>query len=123
MIKIGEFSKIVNLSPKTLRFYEECGILISEYIDNFTGYRYYSNRQIVECNNIKFLKSIGFTLNEIAMYKDNMTVEVLERKKEELNYQMHELSNKITELSFYEIEMKNSLNKSKPKTLKRTFNK
>lgn len=122
LIKIGEFSKIVGLSVKTLRFYEECNILKPCYVDHFTGYRYYSKDQIIDCNQIKFLKSIGFTLGEIAMYKDNMTVDVLERKKEELNYQMHELSNKITELSYYEGMIKNNSNKGMPKTLKRTLN-
>ena len=56
MYKIGEFSKLVDLSIKTLRYYDEIGILSPKVIDRFTGYRYYNDDRILECEMIKLLK-------------------------------------------------------------------
>ena len=36
MLKIGEFSKMSRVTIKALRYYEKEGLLIPEYIDNYT---------------------------------------------------------------------------------------
>ena len=84
MYKIGEFSKIVNIPVRTLRYYDEFGILVPEESDKYTGYRYYSDHNIEECNTIMLLKSLDFSLEEIKKYKDNLSSEVFENKKLEL---------------------------------------
>ena len=43
---IGQFSQITGLSPKTLRFYHEKGVLVPTSVDDATGYRFYDGRQI-----------------------------------------------------------------------------
>jgi len=40
-LKIGEFSKMMQVTVKTLRHYELMGILLPCKVDNLTGYRYY----------------------------------------------------------------------------------
>ena len=40
-LRIGDFSNIVGISIKTIRFYEEKGLIKPAYIDKYTGYRYY----------------------------------------------------------------------------------
>lgn len=42
MLSIGEFSKICQVSAKTLRYYDEIGLLRPEEINPENGYRYYS---------------------------------------------------------------------------------
>jgi len=42
MFKIGDFSRISQVSVKTLRYYDEIGLLRPAQVDRFTGYRYYS---------------------------------------------------------------------------------
>lgn len=42
MYKIGEFSKLVGIPIRTLRYYDDYGILKPSITDNFTGYRYYN---------------------------------------------------------------------------------
>ena len=44
-LKIGEFSKLCRVSVKTLRHYEEMGLLVPDETDEWTGYRYYSLEQ------------------------------------------------------------------------------
>ena len=52
MYKIGELSALCRIPVKTLRFYDSEGILTTVYIDNFTGYRYYSAAQLSDCYKI-----------------------------------------------------------------------
>jgi DNA-binding transcriptional MerR regulator len=42
MLKIGDFSSLAQVSIKTLRYYDERGLLSPVHIDPETGYRYYS---------------------------------------------------------------------------------
>lgn len=89
MYKIGDFAKIVDIPVRTLRFYDTYGVLQPSEIDNFTGYRYYSDENIVECELIKLLKSLDFTLEEIILYKDCIDEEILEKKKREIEERMY----------------------------------
>ncbi|CEO20468.1 MerR family DNA-binding transcriptional regulator [Paraclostridium sordellii] len=47
LFSIGEVSKIKGVIIKALRYYHKMGILIPRYIDNTTGYRYYSINQFI----------------------------------------------------------------------------
>ena len=72
MYKIGDFSKIVDIPVRTLRYYAEYGVLVPSEIDKFTGYKYYSEANVIECELIKLLKSLDFTLDEIIEYNDRI---------------------------------------------------
>ena len=65
MFRIGEFSKLVRISPRMLRHYEKCGILYPAEIDKFTGYRQYSAGQIPLVQSILTLRDLGFSIDEI----------------------------------------------------------
>ena len=65
MYKIGELSKLSKIPVKTLRYYDSEGILTPDYIDDFTGYRYYDAAKLSDCYRIIALKELGFSLNEI----------------------------------------------------------
>ena len=56
MYRIGELSKLCNISVKALRYYDAQGLLIPDKIDKFTGYRYYSASKLVDCYRIIALK-------------------------------------------------------------------
>ena len=64
--KIGEFSKLNRVTVKTLRHYEEIGLLVPSQVDKWTGYRYYDVCQLGRMNTIRDLKELGFTLEEIG---------------------------------------------------------
>ncbi len=66
MIRIGDFSRLGQVSIKTLRYYDEVGLLKPLSVDRFTGYRYYSANQLVRLNRIILLKDLGFSLEQIA---------------------------------------------------------
>lgn len=65
MLKIGDFSKLSRISIRMLRHYDEIGILRPESVDDFTGYRYYSEAQLPLAGRIQSLKGLGFGLSVI----------------------------------------------------------
>ena len=105
MYKIGEFSKIVYIPVRTLRYYAEYGVLVPSDIDSFTGYKYYSDDNVLEAKIIKLLKSLDFTLDEIIECKDNISTEVLERKKSEIKDKINLLKLKYQKLTFMQEEL------------------
>jgi effector-binding domain-containing protein len=66
MIKIGDFSKLSKVSVKTLRYYDETGLLSPIETDRSSGYRYYSLDQLPRLNRILALKDLGFSLEQIG---------------------------------------------------------
>lgn len=64
--KIGEFSRLGRVTVRTLRHYEQIGLLEPEVVDRWTGYRYYSAGQLQKLLTIVQLRDLGFTLSEIA---------------------------------------------------------
>lgn len=64
-LKIGEFSQMMQVTVKTLRHYEQMGILIPCEVDQWTGYRYYRLEQMQRLVAIRRLKDVGFSLDEI----------------------------------------------------------
>ena len=70
MLKIGEFSKLAQVSPKALRIYDERGLLRPAWIDRFSGYRYYAPEQLARLHSILALKDLGFSLDQIGELLD-----------------------------------------------------
>ena len=70
MIKIGNFARISQVSVKTLRYYDEIGLLRPAHIDPFTGYRFYTIEQLPRLNRILALKELGFSLEQITQVMD-----------------------------------------------------
>ncbi|MGG4093290.1 MerR family transcriptional regulator [Paenibacillus lautus] len=70
MFKISEFSKISQVSVKTLRYYDQLSVLKPAYTDKFTGYRYYSADQMFQLHRILAFKELGFSLDQIRQMMD-----------------------------------------------------
>jgi DNA-binding transcriptional MerR regulator/predicted transcriptional regulator YdeE len=66
VLKIGEFSSLTQISIKTLRHYDELGLLKPILVDAETGYRFYSASQLPRLHRILALRDLGFPLNRIA---------------------------------------------------------
>ena len=105
--KIGEFSKLVDIPVKTLRYYDECYVLKPSKIYSFTGYRYYSDDDIIDCEFIKMLKSLDFTLDEIVRYKDCLDEEIIIKKKKEIEERMYILKKQYDRLLIMQKEVSN----------------
>jgi DNA-binding transcriptional MerR regulator len=70
MFRIGEFSKIAQVPGSLLRYYDQIGLLKPAHTDQWTGYRYYSAKQLPRLHRILALKELGLTLDQIARLVD-----------------------------------------------------
>ena len=94
-LKIGEFSQLMQVTIKTLRHYEQKGLLIPDEVDEWTGYRYYSIEQMQKLQAIRDLQRLGFSLDEIKdlcdSYSCTPTIDQLTEKIEETEAQLRQL--------------------------------
>lgn len=95
MFKIGEFSKISRVPAKTLRYYDEIGLLTPAQVDQFTGYRQYSVTQLPRLNRILALKDLGLSLAQIrSLLDDEVSSDdirgMLQTKQDELQQTMED---------------------------------
>lgn len=70
MFKITEFSKITKVPVKTIRYYQELGLLKPAVVDEMTGYRRFDEKNIEELLKIVYLKELGFKLAEIKNFNN-----------------------------------------------------
>ena len=79
MLKIGEFSKLSRVSVRMLRHYDEVGLLAPSEVDPMTGYRYYSERQLITAGRIAALRALGFGLSDtrelLRLYDDRAALD------------------------------------------------
>lgn len=102
LYKIGMFAAMNHITVKTLRFYEEQGLLMPALIQQENGYRYYTLSQMAVIHQITALKMAGFTLEEIARINSGADEEALLRKKKsELIAKIADLTRQIAVVDGY----------------------
>ncbi|MEE8716678.1 MAG: MerR family transcriptional regulator [Coriobacteriales bacterium] len=62
LFTLGEMAKLTQLSPKTLRFYDEKGTVSPHWRDPETGYRYYDTDQLYRLGNMRIAKALGLPM-------------------------------------------------------------
>jgi DNA-binding transcriptional MerR regulator len=65
---IGEFAEFCGVSTKTLRFYDEVGVLRPASVDPRTGYRRYLPQQLEQMASILALKNLGVPLAQVREF-------------------------------------------------------
>ncbi len=76
MLSIGEFARLGEVSVRTLRHYDEIGLLPAQ-VDPDTSYRSYTAAQLGQLHRIIALKELGFSLAQARQLLDGITVEEL----------------------------------------------
>ena len=118
MIRIGDFSKLSRVSIKTLRYYDEMGLLKPVQVDQSTGYRYYEFDQLPILYRILVLKDLGFSLEEIGRLLDSdLSVEqmrgMLKLRRAEIRLQVEQEAERLERVERWlrQIEQENSMSK------------
>jgi len=116
VIKIGLFSKLSQVPVKTLRYYDEIGLLEPAEIDRFTGYRYYSVTQLPRLNRILALKGLELSLDQIDhLLTEGLPVEQLRGmhrlKQVEIQQRMQQEDEKLARVAarLRQIEQENKM--------------
>ena len=90
---------MMQVTVKTLRLYEQKGLLQPDEVDEWTGYRFYSITQMQRLSTIRSLQGMGFSLAEIKEIFDNdlsvPPLEQLEQKIVECERQIHILQGRM----------------------------
>ena len=71
LFQIGEVTRIMGVTRKTLLVYESMGLLAPAVKDEASGYRYYSADNLTQVRSIRSLQSLGLSLKEVADYYYN----------------------------------------------------
>lgn len=77
--QIGEFAELGGVSAKTLRFYDEIGILRPASVDPRTGYRHYLPQQLQDLASILAFKNLGVSLAQVRSLTGNKNSKVERR--------------------------------------------
>lgn len=106
---IGELAKLLEMSTRTIRYYEELGLLNSvKRIEN--GRRIYTDDDVRRLKLIKRLKILGLTLSEMheleSMWQIHKTNDiVLKRLLEILDSHVHRIDDRIKDLEILKNEI------------------
>lgn len=112
-LKIGELAKRIGVNPKTLRFYEDIGLITSTRAPN--GYRIYDSQ---DENNLLFIRraqKLGLSLQEIRSIihdiEQGQCQTAKSQIKELLFSKIAEIDNQIKELQALKSYLTERLNK------------
>ena len=100
MLSIGEFARLVGVSVRMLRHYDQLGLLEPARVDAFTGYRPYAPAQLDWANRLVALKDLGFSLDEVGHLladeaSEDEVLGLLQRRREELVHQLQADANRL----------------------------
>jgi DNA-binding transcriptional MerR regulator/effector-binding domain-containing protein len=102
MFSIGEFARLGTVSVRTLRHYDEIGLLQPARVDPQTGYRSYSASQLGRLNRIIALKDLGFSLTQAGKLLNGITVEelrgMLALRRAQLEQELDEYTTRLREV-------------------------
>ncbi|NJL38432.1 MAG: MerR family transcriptional regulator [Leptolyngbyaceae cyanobacterium SM1_4_3] len=104
MFRIGDFSRLGQVSVRMLRHYDELGLLKPAQVDQFTDYRYYTIEQLPRLNRILALKDLGIPLEQIAdLLQKDLPLEqlqhLLQSKQDELNQQLQDTQSRLNRIT------------------------
>ena len=71
LFQIGEVTKLLGVTRKSLLVLEEAGLLTPAVKDEESGYRYYSADNMIQVRAIRAMQSMGLSLKEVAEYYYN----------------------------------------------------
>lgn len=74
-MSIGAFAKLAGLTASALRFYDDAGVLRPERVNPLSGYRFYSESQLVRALRLRQLREIGMPLPTIGRFFTASAVE------------------------------------------------
>lgn len=101
MFSIGEFSKMAKTTVKTLRHYDEIGLLAPSYVDKYSKYRYYSTDQLVLIHQIQSLRQIGLSLDEIKdIINGGDEIAILQHRKKVIKQNVREAEDQLSRIEF-----------------------
>lgn len=95
LLTIGKMASLNGISVRTLRFYQEKGLIEPSYVDERTCRRYYTIEQSTTIDTVSQLQTAGFSLDEI---KELMEHDDVQQLRDRLSLQLKEVEQRLTTL-------------------------
>lgn len=100
MYRIGEFSRLTKTTIKTLRYYDDTGLMKPAAVDEFTGYRYYTTEQLYPLQRILAYRQAGLGIGEIkSLLAGGDAREILEMRLAELRRERDEAEARLSRIN------------------------
>ena len=108
-MRIGELAAIAGVTPRTIRYYENLGLLSPNEREG-KGFRYYSQTELAKLQKIDCLKSLGLTLEEITTvidlyFEDSTGIRGKQKVLEILQFHLKETDEKIAALGDFRSDL------------------
>ena len=84
-MQIKEFAEFMGVSVRTLHYYDEIGLLVPAYVDEYTGYRYYNENSLLRMQEILFYRELDFSLKSIGEILSSPNYDTNKALKEQKN--------------------------------------
>lgn len=101
-MKISDFARQNGISARTLRYYDEIGLLRPDHVDDQNGYREYGDAVVERLKAIRFYQLVGFALEEVRTLLDASDADrqsALDQQREQLVRQRDRLNRLIALLT------------------------
>ena len=108
-MRIGELAQIAGVTPRTIRYYENLGLLSPNEREG-KGFRYYSQTELAKLQKIDCLKSLGLTLSEITTvidlyFEDSTGIKGKQKVLEILQFHLQETNEKLAALGDFRSDL------------------
>ncbi len=108
-MRIGELAEIAGVTPRTIRYYENLGLLRPKEREG-KGFRYYSQTELAKLQKIDCLKSLGLSLEEITAvidlyFEDSTGIRGKQKVLEILHVHLQETDEKMSALGQFRTEL------------------
>jgi MerR family transcriptional regulator, copper efflux regulator len=108
-MRIGELAEKAGVTPRTIRYYENLGLLSPNEREG-KGFRYYTQTEVAKLQKIDCLKSLGLTLEEITTvidlyFEDSTGIRGKQKVLEILQFHLKETDEKILSLKEFRSDL------------------
>ena len=102
-LSVSKMAKMTGISAHTLRYYDKIGLYSPDYVDEKTGYRYYSINQVSYAPMIRYLRYLDIPIDQIKRFQEDTSIEntldILHTQQSIIRYQIDNLERMYRELN------------------------
>jgi DNA-binding transcriptional MerR regulator len=114
-MRIGELAQKAGVTPRTIRYYENLGLLNPSEREG-SGFRYYTEAELLRLQKIDCLKALGLTLEEIASvinlyFEDPTELKAKQKVLTILQAHLQETDDKLSALAQFRSELQINITK------------
>ncbi|WP_203249078.1 GyrI-like domain-containing protein [Sporosarcina beigongshangi] len=101
MLSIGKTARLVGVTVKAMKHYEEIGLIKPAFVNPETGYRFYSQMEQRQLVRIKTLRRFGVSLSAILAEGDEQMESLLLKRRQQIEHEVDDLRQTMEEIESY----------------------